>query len=123
MPIRDKILKQLQQHKELTPLELEILTNSSPSGLRGRIAELRRLGYKIDLVPVTTKKYILQENNTNAQNIYNWVVNNNLIRKPIAYETISKQLNLPLEAVTTAMILLHKNGRLQQLSNHKAIVL
>ena len=47
-------------HDGLTPYNLAKITEQSSTGLRGRISELRKDGYIIDLKKVTNKVYTLK---------------------------------------------------------------
>jgi len=125
-PSHKKIINALSEHKQLSAKELELLTGYSYNGLRGRISEIRKLGYIIELRDIPTKKYVfLGKTKTEKENvtkIINWLERTNNYNKNLKYSTISKMTNLSLKDVIDVMITLQKRNLVLQTSNTSAII-
>jgi len=121
--IQKKIIDALTTYGSLSAQELQLITGHSQSGLRGRISELRKLGFNIELGVETTKKYALVEKKTNdADKILKWVDDTDNYNVPLDYKKLSNILKISNDNIVSAMVKIHKMGILQQLTNTKAMI-
>jgi len=121
--IHQKIIHALTTNKSLSLKELQLITSYSRSGLRGRISELRKIGYNIQVRTETVKKYVMvKHDENNVDKILQWVHDTDNYNVPLEYEKLSHILNIPLNNLTTAMIDIHQMGMLQQITNTKAMI-
>jgi len=113
-----KIMESLSK-EPMSLSELSYATGYTKDSIRGRISELRKLGYIIELKPVDTKKYFLSKNNQEDQKILDFIKNRNLYQKPIEIEQLSKTLKISLSELKDALSRIFKSGKLVQLSTTK----
>lgn len=126
MKSHKKIIDLLSEHKQLTVKELELLTGYTYNGLRGRISEIRKLGYNIEQRIEPTKKYVFlgktEEHKINADKILLWLKETYNFDKDLKYSTIATAIQLPQHDTNDAMITLQKRGLLLQTSNTSGII-
>jgi hypothetical protein len=120
-----KVIESLKKYGSLTPLEIQLITNQSPDGIRGRISEARKIfGYDIQYKDVTEKKYVLvSQPSQYTDAIINWAESKGHINEPLEYEQIKKALNISDNDIHDAMYHVYKKGRLLQLANDKGKIL
>jgi biotin operon repressor len=119
----EKILSLLSK-KSLTREELLEKTGYSYDGIRGRLSEIRKLGYDIQYKDVTEKKYVLvSQPSQYTDAIINWAESKGHINEPLEYEQIKKALNISDNDIHDAMYHVYKKGRLLQLANDKGKIL
>ena len=103
----------------LTKLELKLITGQSPSGLRGRITEMRKFGYDIrsEEPKKPIKKYhLISKPPENVDKILEWLKEKNLFGDVVCYSTISKELDISVEDVGDAMAEIFKTHFVVQMS-------
>lgn len=115
------ILKALSQ-KPLTKEELVEQTGYSYDGIRGRISEMRKLGYDIDYELVEEKRYILKHQS--KQKLIKFLDEHNLYGREINIDVVGKRIQLNMEEMTTAVSKLFADPLydVTQMSNTKIIV-
>mgnify|MGYP000306510037 CR=1 FL=1 len=95
-PSHIKILEALKK-RPLSKEELIEATGYSYDGIRGRISELRKLGYDIQLkevpVTITVKKYVLTPRNK----LLEYIESNNLYNMQLNVKHLARAINEPLE--------------------------
>lgn len=117
------ILGALTEHP-LTRLELKLITGQSPDGLRGRISEIRKLGYDIKLQEKIEKKYcLISKPPENVDKILDWLEEKRLFGKVVSYLTISEQLDISVKDVEDAIVEIFKTHGVVQMSKNSVKVL
>lgn len=89
------ILTALRSHTSLTPLELHLLTNLTNNSIRGRLSELRHMGYTIELTTLPSKKYQYTPASFFQNLLLTYLETNHLLGRPIPLKTLSTHLALP----------------------------
>ena len=115
---KEQILKILESCDGITTQELANKLERSPSGIRGRISELRKTGYNIRSF---NKKYFLIL--TPKEKILNYVEKTRNYNKPIEYKSLSKILKLSEDEIRDGMYEIYKLGKLLQVTNDSAMIL
>jgi len=116
------ILKQLEQ-SPLTGEELVEHTGYSPNGIRGRISELRKLGYDIqyeertEIKKIKVKKYVLKSKKTDE--FLTYLKKRALFGKVIDVSVVAKQIGMTVEEIQSIIgkLFLNPNYSVIQLSN------
>jgi len=114
--IHKKLIELLSQHP-MSLDELHYATGYSKDGLRGRLSELRKQGYKIELQAVESKKYFLKSASPEKQKILDFIEKKNLYQQTIKISSLAKALNIPLSKITSALVEINREGKLLQMSN------
>jgi len=118
----NKILRQISK-QPMSLNEIQKATGLSKSGIRGRISELRKDGYNIQLLAGDVKKYFLKENEPSIkEKILLLFAKRKLFDKPVEIKYISRILDVPKETLEKGLIEMNKDNRLIQLTNNKIII-
>jgi len=117
-----KILNLLVK-KDISIKEISEITGYSTSGIRGRISELRDIGYTIITVGSFPKKYrLIFDKDDLAKKILDLVERRRMYGKRLEYAAIARVLRTDQNQVEAAMQKIHKHGMLIQLSNGSAMI-
>jgi biotin operon repressor len=117
MSTKEQILQQLRRHPS-TLTDLSTNLHRSPDGIRGRISELRKVGYSIQN---NNNIYTLLDNASPENKITTWVVSNNYFGKELDYDTISTELNLPINTIETSISHLFRKYHIIQTSKNSCV--
>ena len=104
----------------LTKNELKLATGQSPDGLRGRISEMRKLGYEITLQEpkeIEKKYYLISlpvDKKTNE--VLEWLEEKSLFGSLIPISKISSSLGIAIEDVESIIADLFETHSVVQLS-------
>jgi len=124
--IHNKLISLLEQHKSLSMRELQLLTGQTNSGLRGRLSELRKQGYQIDLEDHIVKQYVYkgkpEEKDETTAKLEHLLESENLFGTPIQYDKIATILKTDPTAVKNSVINLFHRYHIMQLSPTKVII-
>lgn len=105
------------KYANLSQEEISNITGYSKDGIRGRISELRKLGYKIQYID---GRYSLQ---SSYKNIYKWIQKHHPINQPVSIRVISDETNSNIDSVKSFFAVLIQNKKARQISNDKIILL
>lgn len=118
-----KVIDLLSEHKELSINEIHLLSGYSKSGVRGRISELRREGYTIEVVEKPTKKYVYKgTGDPVVDKIEALLEAKNLFGQVLEYRKLAKALETNLPAVENAVASMYNRYDILQLSQTKVII-
>jgi len=112
---------QLLSKQPMSLDELHYVTGYSKDGLRGRLSELRKQGYNIELHRVESKKYFLKSASPEKQKILDFIEKRNLYQQRIKISKLAKAINIPLSKMTDALVQINKEGKLLQMSNTEVL--
>ena len=116
------ILEQLSK-RPMTLNELHKATGYSKTGIRGRISELRKQGYNIELGSGSVKKYILnKKESSNGNKVLSFIEKRNLFGIILEIDKLAKKLKLSNDIIEKELIALYKDNRVIQISNNKVII-
>jgi len=112
-----KILHELEK-RPLSSDELQEKTGYSYSGIRGRIAEMRKLGFDIELKEVTEKKYVLKQN-SKKEKFLDFIEEINGYNRVVNLKQIEKETGLTEEDITNVIskMFLDPDYHIFQMSN------
>ena len=112
-----KILHELEK-RPLSSDELHEKTGYSYSGIRGRITEMRKLGFDIQLQEVTEKKYVLKQN-SKKETFLDYIEKINGYNRLINLKQIEKETGLTEEDITNVIskMFLDPDYHIFQMSN------
>ena len=114
-----KILKALNEQPR-TMDELVKSTGYSRDGLRGRISEMRKMGYQIDLVLPTEKEYVVVSKPKDK--VLDYLKKSGNYGRTINIRGMSTILKLPREIVKSVIAELFSSHKVTQLSNDTFII-
>ena len=125
--LREKILQELTK----SPSTMDYLvraTGSKPPSIRGRISELRKLGYKIILergeyTNIGKYRLISKKIKNNIDILLEEVDKYDLYNVSLDYGWLAKNLKMSREDVLDVMIELNKRGVLIQTSNNSSKII
>jgi len=121
--LQDIILNALKKNN-CSIKELSYLTNKPATTIRARVSDLRKRGYKIEMIEETVKKYSLSEKTLDTpEKILKWIDDHRARGQNIKFNIISKQLNIPENEISDGYQKLFKTHQIVQTSNSSAIVL
>ena len=96
-----KIILHELSKRPLTKEELIEKTGYSYDGIRGRISEIRKLGYDIDYELMEEKRYVLKHRG--KQKLTSFLEKYQLYGKEINIDTVGKRLGMSLDEMTTTV--------------------
>jgi biotin operon repressor len=99
--------------------ELIEKTGYSYDGIRGRISEIRKLGYDIDYEIVEEKKYVLKK--TREQKLLNFLKDKRLYGQAIDIKKVARYMEVPVDDVIKEISELFNSNEytVMQVSNNK----
>ena len=110
----------LEEHGPLSMLELHLLTGLSKDGIRGRISELRKMGYKAEMTQVTSKKYVLSVKPLWAK-IIALVKEEDLWGKELRFMVLAVEFDVRENDIADAMHIIYKSSKyaMTQITNNR----
>ena len=114
-----KILTALNEQPR-TMEELMKATGYSRDGLRGRISELRKMGYEIDFSMPTEREYSLVLKPKDK--ILLWMKEKKSYGKTINIDVMSRELKIPRDVIEVALSEMFLTHNVTQLSNNSFII-
>ena len=111
--IKKRIIELLKEHKRISVGEISSRLNYSESGVRGRISELRKMGYDIQ----NKEKHYFLRGMTAKNRILEYLNKTNRYGVAIDINVLGEKLGMSREDIDEGMFELYKDGRLLQLSN------
>lgn len=116
------ILEQLKR-RPMSKYELADMTGYSLDGLRGRISEMRKLGYDIQLVEVTETKYeLVKAIKSCKEKLVEYLEKVNAFDKVIDIHIVAKNIHMSVDEVTQSISELFDDYTVVQMSNTKVII-
>ena len=114
-----KIYESLKK-KPMSKEELIESTGYSYDGIRGRISEMRKLGFDIVYTEVTEKKYILLKDITNKNKVIEYIEKMKLFDKVLNVNVLARNVRLSFDDITKVISELFEDDRysIVQLSNN-----
>ena len=119
-----KIYESLKK-KPMSKEELIESTGYSYDGIRGRISEMRKLGFDIVYTEVTEKKYILLNDATDENKVIEYIEKKRLFDKVLNVNVLAKNVGLSFDDITKVISELFEDNRysIVQLSNNTIKIL
>jgi len=118
LPSQKRILDVLK-NKPASSEELTMITELSPDGIRGRISEIRKLGYEINKVD---GKYRLDEDRLTAEKLLSYVESNKLYGQKIKVSMLMNELDMSHEKLTDILSKLYHRKQLLQVTKDVVII-
>jgi biotin operon repressor len=114
-----KILRALQE-KDSAIQELHAQTGYSIGGIRGRVSELRKLGYTI--VYNAKKYHLIDEEEQVCQKLQRCLKEENLLGTPVLIRQLEYYTGLTKHQLMSCFVALSKHQKLIQLTPEKVII-
>ena len=123
MKVSHRLLLDKLREKPYTSEELQLLLNMPKSSITARLSEMRKLGYSISLKNFTVQKYVLKVTpKVIAEKILRYIEEKGLFDTPLSFNIISKNLDISVEEVRSAMPIVFKRTIMLQLEKETILI-